>query len=367
MTTVREVCDFLKTLAPLHLAEDWDNVGLLLGDEARPVQRAMTCLTLTSNVADEAVSCGANLIVSHHPIMFKPIKRITADSAEGRMLMTLLRHDIAVFSPHTAWDNSAGGINQQLAEMLELTDVAPLRGKLAADQVKLVTFVPETHLEAVRTAVWNAGAGVIGNYQHCSFNIRGTGTFFGLDSTNPAIGQAGRLEQVEEIRVEVVCTAKRLEQALDALRAAHPYEEPAVDVFTVKTLGEKVGSGRYGTLPQPTRLSELNQRIAERLRQPHLQFVGDAGQMIERLGIACGAASEFLRDAHRVGCQALLTGEARFHLGLEAIDLGMVMILPGHYATERFAMETLAKRLSAEFSNLAVSASESEYDPVRTI
>ena len=366
MTTIRDVCNFLKTIAPLHLAEDWDNVGLLLGDDAVPVQRAMTCLTLTTNVADDAVRCGANLIVTHHPVLFKPVKKITSENAEGRMLLTLLRHGIAVYSPHTAWDNSAGGINQQLADMLELREIAPLRSKVTADQVKLVTFVPEPQLEQVRSALWEAGAGVIGNYQHCSFNIKGTGTFYGLDSTNPAVGQSGRLEQVEEIRLEVVCMAKRLDRVLNALRATHPYEEPAVDIFSVKTLGDRVGSGRFGNLPQPRRLDELNRLISEKLKQPNLQFVGDPALVIERLGIACGAAAEFLRDALRVGCQALLTGEARFHSSLEAIDLGMGMILPGHYATERFAMETLADRLSTEFSHLIVKASESEKDPVQT-
>lgn len=367
MTTVRDVCDHLKVIAPLNLAEDWDNVGLLLGDDAKEIERVITCLTLTNDVAAEAVANGAGLIVTHHPILFKPVKKITAENAEGRLLLTLLRHGIAVYSPHTAWDNSAGGINQQLAELLELQEIAPLRTRDVADHVKLVTFVPESHLDQVRTALWDAGAGVIGNYQKCSFNLRGTGTFYGSEDTNPAIGKAGQLEQVEEIRLEVVCTAKRLERALNALRSAHPYEEPAVDIFSVKTLNGGPGTGRVGTLPQPMTLDALNGLVAERLRLPHLQFVGDPPHLIKRIGIACGAASEFLRDAHYAGCQVLLTGEARFHACLEAKDLGLGMILPGHYATERFAMETLAQRLNHQFPKVMVAASERERDPVQTI
>ena len=365
MTTVRGVCDYLKSIAPLILAEDWDNVGLLLGDDAGQIKRALTCLTLTREVAEEAVQVGAGLIVTHHPVLFKPIKKITVENAEGRMLLTLLRHGIAVYSPHTAWDNSSSGINQQLAELFELQDIKPLRQHATADHVKLVTFVPESHLDHVRQALWNTGAGVIGNYHNCSFNLRGTGTFFGGPGTDPAVGKAGRLEQVEEVRLEVVCAAKFLDRALTALRQAHPYEEPAVDVFSVKALKEGAGSGRMGTLPRPTTLKDLNKLVADRLRQTQIQFVGDADQQITNLGIACGAAAEFLRDAHRAGCQALLTGEARFHSCLEAKELSLGMILPGHYATERFAMETLADRLRQQFPELKVTASTHERDPVQ--
>lgn len=366
MTTVLDVCNHLKAIAPLDLAEEWDNVGLLLGDDSLEVERVMTCLTLTSDVAAEAAANGTGLVVTHHPLLFKPVKKITASTAEGRTLLTLLGHGIAVYSPHTAWDNSSSGINQQLAELLELQDIVPLRPRASADHSKLVTFVPAAQLDPVRQAVWNAGAGSIGNYHHCSFNSPGIGTFFGSDETNPAVGQAGRLETVDEIRLEVICPTRLLDRALAALKAAHPYEEPAVDVFTIKSLPDGSGAGRAGTLRRPMTLEELNRIIAERLRQPTVQFVGNPSLKITRLGIACGAAAEFLRDAHRAGCQALLTGEARFHACLEAEDLNMGMILPGHYATERFAMETLAQRLAHEFPSVAVTASTSERDPVRS-
>lgn len=362
---LQEIVRYLQQIAPLTLAEDWDNVGLLLGDDSIDVARAITCLTLTPDVADEAVTVGARLIVTHHPVLFKPVKRLTASSSEGRMLLKLMRHGIAVYSPHTAYDNAATGINQQLAELLELTDIAPLRPRAGGDQFKLVTFVPEGQLDAVRRGIWNAGAGVIGNYRECSFNLRGTGTFFGTDDANPAVGQAGRLEQIDEVRVEIVCPAGRLDQAIAGLRAVHPYEEPAIDVFPLKALPDGSGAGRFGRLKHPMSLAELNRIIRERLPAPGLQYVGDLSRRIESVGIACGAAAEFLRDAHRAGCQALLTGEARFHACLEATDLQMAMILPGHYATERPAMETLAKRLANQFPGLTVTASEKEHDPVR--
>lgn len=349
----------------MSLAEDWDNVGLLLGDESADVVRALTCLTLTPDVADEAVTVGARLIVTHHPILFKPVKRLTASGSEGRMLLKLMRHGIAVYSPHTAYDNSATGINQQLAELLELTDIQPLRPRVAGDQFKLVTFVPEGQLDQVRRAVWDAGAGVIGNYRECSFNLRGVGTFFGSDETNPTVGQSGRLEQIEEVRVEFVCPAGRLDRAMEELRNAHPYEEPAIDVTVLKSFADGSGAGRSGNLPQPMPLAKLIHIVRDRLNQPHTQFIGDPSSRMETVGIACGAAAEFLRDAHRAGCQVLLTGEARFHACLEARDLQMAMILPGHYATERPAMETLAARLTDQFPGLIATASDKERDPVR--
>ena len=364
MTKVRDICDYLKTLAPLNLAEEWDNVGLLLGDDAQDVTRVITCLTLTADVAAEAVCTGAEMIVTHHPVLFKPVKQVTTANSEGRMLVSLLQNSVAVYSPHTAWDNSASGINQQLAEQLSLKQIAPLRPRAVADQAKIVTFVPEPQLDQVRQALWGVGCGVIGQYRNCSFHLHGTGTFFGTEASHPVVGAAGRLEQVEEARLEVVCPLKLIDRALEALREAHPYEEPAVDVFTVKKVGDTSGAGRYGTLASPVTLGELNRIVASMLKQPVVSFVGDPAMKIERVGIACGAAAEFLRDAHRVGCQAFLTGEARFHACLEARDLSVGMILPGHYATERFAMETLATRISHEFSHLTVSPSQKERDPV---
>ncbi len=365
MTTVRTICNSLKEIAPLNLAEDWDNVGLLLGDDSLEITRVITCLTLTADVADEAIAVGAQFIVTHHPVLFKPVKRLTTDNSEGRMLLALLRHGISVYSPHTAWDNCATGINQQLADLLELQEIAPLRPRATSDQVKIVTFVPEPQLDQVRKALWDSGAGIIGNYQNCSFHLQGTGTFFGSDETKPAIGQSGRLEQVDELRLEVVCPTKQLDRALAALRAAHPYEEPAVDVFSVRAHADGSGSGRFGTLVQPLTLEALTDRVGQILHQSTLQFVGQPSQVITQVGIACGAAAEFLRDAHRAGCQALLTGEARFHASLEANDLGLGMILPGHFSTERFAMENLAVRLKSQFPNLEVTASETERDPVK--
>ncbi|MFO1043833.1 MAG: Nif3-like dinuclear metal center hexameric protein [Planctomycetaceae bacterium] len=372
MTTIREICQFLNEVAPLAIAESWDNVGLLLGDNKSEVSVIVTCLTLTPDVVDEAVAAGAQMVVTHHPLLFKPVQKLTNSTSEGRSILKLLRSGIAVYSPHTAYDNAPTGINQQLAELFELSEIAPLRRSPPEAPFKIVTYVPRENVEQVRRGIWDAGAGVIGNYRDCSFNVDGIGTFFGEESTHPAVGQSGRLEQVAETRIEVVCRANRLDAALAALRKAHPYEEPAIDVFPIQQLPgmtgvETGGAGRFGRLPRPMSLEELNHLVSERLRQPKLQFVGKLDSRIEFLGVACGAAGEYLRDAHRAGCQAFLTGETRFHSCLEARDLEIAIILPGHYATERPAMEELARRLTQRFANVAAVASRVETDPVQSL
>jgi len=265
--TVRDLCDFLEVVSPPVLGESWDNLGLLLGEDQAAVNRVLTCLTLTPEVAQEAIDIQAQLIVTHHPILFKPIQKLNCATAEGRMLLSLARHNIAVFCSHTAYDNTSTGINQQLAELLELTDIKPLRS--ASSQIAVVDF-----------------------------------------------------------------------------------------------LSVEIGAGRYGRLLQPISLSELIEVISSRLNQPWVSYVGDRQARIETIGIACGAAADFLKDACRVGCQAFLTGEARFHACLEARQSNVALILPGHYATERPAMENLAKRIATQFPQIRALASSSETDPL---
>lgn len=365
MPSVNEVMAFLRQLAPLSLAEEWDNVGLLIGDRDAEVRRVLACLTLTPDVAEEAVAQQVEFVVSHHPVLFRAVQRLTSETTEGRMLLQLIAGGVAVFSAHTAYDSAQTGINQQLAELLGLTEIAPLRPKSLAEKCVIVNFVPEGHLERVQRAMWGAGAGVIGNYSECSFYTQGTGTFHGSESTNPTVGQAGRLEHANEVRLEVVCPTDRVAEVVKRLRSAHPYEEPAIDVYPTKVIPGSTGAGRCGKLSRPLPLREFNELVKEKLRLESLQYVGDEALRIERVGVACGSAAEFLTDARRAGCQALLTGEARFHACLEARSQDIALVLAGHYATERPAMEHLANVLSEEFPDLDVQSSRRETDPVK--
>lgn len=259
-----EVTQFLNDVAPVSLAEDWDNVGLLIGNDQTEVSTILTCLTLTPDVAAEAIGRKAQLVVSHHPLLFRPVQRLTAESVEGRMLLDLIGARVAVYSPHTGYDSAAEGINRQLAETLELTQVGVLR---------------------------------------------------------PIAGETRGITEV--------------------------------------------GGGRFGQLPKTVTLADFNRLVKQRLGIQYLQFVGRPDMQVARVAIACGSAAEFLRDAQKQGCHVLLTGEARFHACLEARALGMGLVLAGHYATERPAMERLAERLSERFPDLVVQASQNEADPVQ--
>lgn len=364
MPTVADVAEYLNAFAPTATAADWDNVGLLLGERAAPAANILTCLTVTPAVVVEAVRGGVNLIVTHHPMLFRPVQKLTDDSPEGRMVLALLRANVAVYSPHTAFDNCAGGINDMLAQKLGLTRVRALRPAAVAGSCKVVVFVPEADLAKVSDAMFTAGAGRIGQYRECSFRLAGTGTFFGSDETNPTVGQKGRREEVAEVRLEVVCPEPTVDAVVAAMRAAHSYEEPAFDVYPLRPGRAGVGEGRIGELPAAAALRELAGRVRLALSCGPIQLIGDAVRPVRTVALACGAAGEFLNDAARAGGDVFLTGEMRFHDYLAAQAQGVALVLPGHYATERFGVEELADSLKRQWPEISVTASRSEHDPV---
>src|SRR3954470_22303918 len=221
MPTVADLAAYLEKFAPTQTAADWDNVGLLLGDPAASVERIMTCLTVTPDVVEEAVGEGRSLIVSHHPILFRGAKQLTAARGDGRVVLPLARAGVAVYSPHTAFDNCPGGVNDILCRRLGVTNAVPLRPREGPREYKLAVYVPDGDLAKVSDALFAAGAGVIGKYTECSFRLPGKGTFFGGDETNPAVGQKGRREEVDEWRLEVVLPEAKVPGAVRALRKAH--------------------------------------------------------------------------------------------------------------------------------------------------
>lgn len=362
MPTVADVTAFLTRFAPPPLAADWDNVGLLLGEARGAADRVLTCLTVTPAVVAEAVADGANLVVAHHPVLFKAAKKLTSQTPDGRLLLPLLRHGIAVYSPHTSLDNCPGGINDGLCRRLGLGDVVPLRPKDGPRACKLVVFVPDADLAKVSDAAFAAGAGVIGKYEQCSFRVAGTGTFFGTDGANPVVGRAGRREDAAEWRLEVVVPDGKVEAVVAAVRAAHSYEEPAFDVVPLRP-AKVGGEGRVGNLPVPVPLGELARTAKRELAAACVQIVGDPDSPVRRVAVACGAAGEFLADAIASRADVFVTGEVRFHDGLTAAAAGLGLVLPGHHATERPGVEDLAERLAVEFPTATVWPSRRETDP----
>jgi dinuclear metal center YbgI/SA1388 family protein len=361
---MQELVGNLRQLAPLDLAAEWDNVGLLLGESAGEVQRVLTCLTVTPEVAAEAIDECVQLIVTHHPIFFRAVKRLTADTSEGRLLLQLARASVAVYSAHSAFDNAPGGINDMIAGRLQLQDIVPLVRR-QVQQYKIATFVPDSDLAMVQGAMFAAGAGQIGQYNECGFRLAGIGTFFGTDSTNPTVGQKGRREEVSEWRLEMICPAERVDSVVAAMRRAHSYEEPAFDVYPLRPVPTTKGEGRMGRLPNALPLGQLAKTVEKVLAANVVQIVGEASHVVESVAIVCGAGGAMLQDALAAKADVFLTGEMRFHDCLAAKARGLNVLLPGHYATERFGMEELAKLLQTQFPVLKVWASVREKDPVR--
>lgn len=360
MPTVGAIAGLLESWWPSRLAATWDNVGLLLGDRNRSIHCLLTCLTITRSVVEEAIEFGAGMIVTHHPVFFSPTKRITGDTIQGQNLLRLLAKDIAVYSPHTAHDSACGGVNDQIAALLDLDVVKPLRPNEGPGKYKLVVFVPEESLESVSQAVFQAGGGRIGNYTECSFRQPGTGTFLPGHGSQPSIGALGKKEAVQEVRVEYLCERNCLDKAIQAMRASHPYEEPAYDLYPLAPSLASEGEGRIGRLRNPSSAIDLARLCQQVFGARQVQLIGPIERMIQTVAIGCGAAGGWALDAKNKGADLFITGEMRYHEELEAYQAGISVILLGHHASERFAMVRMAQRLGAEWGGMKILAARND-------
>ncbi|MCG3136210.1 MAG: GTP cyclohydrolase 1 type 2 [Phycisphaerae bacterium] len=364
--TVADVVRELELLAPLHLADPNDNVGLLVGDPQAPCQQLLLSIDLTATVIEEAIGYGAQLLVSYHPPIYQPISRLRADSSGmDALVWQAIQAGLAIYSPHTALDAAAEGTNDVLARMCEGVDIRPLPATPASSsECKVVVFVPPLQVEAVAETMSSAGAGIIGAYQRCSFRLRGSGTFFGGAGSQPVIGQAGRLEEVEEIRLEMVAPQQRLSEVIAALRQAHPYEEPAYDIYPLQARPQP-GIGRRARLPFTTTLRELAERLAAQIPHCTPQVVGTETMPISQIMVIAGAAGNIPFHQNLQAGEALITGELRHHEALTIQRRGAAAVALGHWASERPVLAPLAQRLFARLPNLEIRLSEADCAPLR--
>ncbi len=361
---LRELVSSFEAIAPTKLAESWDNVGLLAGDLDQDVRHVGLTIDLTPAVLDDLVEKGCDAIYAYHPPIFKPLTRLHAPHPAIRAHAL----GIAVYSPHTALDVALGGTNDVLADLLDLAERRPIATiKAPEDTVKLVTFVPlETAedrdpLKTVSEAIFEAGGGNIGDYSSCSFRIRGEGTFQGGASTSPKIGTRGRFERVEETRLEIAVPLARIAAVIEALRASHPYEEPAFDLVQLKAPPSKLGMGRIGTMA-PSSLEDVVARIKEGLDVAHVLVAG-SDRSFRRVAVAAGSAGSLFRDAARAGAELFVTGEMRHHDALEATSLGLTAISVLHSNSERRTLSSVRDRLAHEHAACAFTLSSVDRDP----
>jgi dinuclear metal center YbgI/SA1388 family protein len=335
----------IESWAPPAIAWEKDNVGLQAGSPGSRVRKVLVCLDVTPAVVDEAVSRRADLIISHHPLIFAPLRRIDAGTPVGKMIETLGRRRIGVYAAHTNLDFTTRGVSHTLAGRLGLKNVAPL-SPLRGRERKIVVFVPPTHAGGVMQAMAEAGAGEIGRYESCSFTTDGTGSFHPGKGSKPFIGAKGRFERVGETRLEMVCPEWRVDAAVDAMRSAHPYDEVAFDVYRLENASREYGMGSIGDLPAPLGTRAFLRMVALRLRAKGVRHSGPPARTIRRVAVCGGSGSELLGDAMRSGADAFVTADVRYHAFQEAPG-SILLVDAGHYETEHPAAGTLAKFLRA--------------------
>ena len=369
----KEVIEVLESIAPLEYAADWDNVGLLIGSSDWDANNIFLTIDLTEAVLREAVDRSAQMIIAYHPPIFEPLSSLTDVETKQRIVLEAARAGIAVYSPHTALDAAPGGVNDWIASGLGSGDIRALEASATlpeSEQYKLVTFCPADDVQRIRNTLAVSGAGRIGKYELCSFELKGTGTFFAGKGTNPAIGKKGVLEKVDEVRLEMVCPKAALALAVTTIKQFHPYEEPPIEIYKLQARPQReVGQGRRLVLDQKVSLHELVDRIKHRLgvKQVRVALGENAPRRFRYIGLCAGAGGSLREEATQQGCQAFLTGEMRHHDVLAAQDQGCTVILAGHTNTERGYLKVLRKRLRRNLPNATIMISKKDVDPLRVM
>lgn len=363
---VQDLLGLVHGLFPPELAEEWDNVGLQVGDPTATVARVLVALDPSAAAVAAAAAQGAQLLITHHPLLFKPLRRLTPDDPVGRVVWQAVRNGVAIIAAHTNLDVASDGLNRWLANRLGVEGCQPLQ-PAAGHLFKLVVFVPVDHGEAVADALFAAGAGQVGAYDHCSFRTLGTGTFRPGAGTTPFIGTVGQREVVEEVRLETVVPQRRLSRVLERMLKAHPYEEVAYDLLPLANQLPGAGLGRIGRLAEPLALAALAERIKGALGCQTVRLVGHPEQVVGKVAVCGGSGAGLIQEARRRGAEVLVTGDIKYHEARQAEALGLALIDAGHFATEQLAAAELAARLGEEAAargwRLDVLVHAGEHDP----
>jgi len=293
---------------------------------------------------------GANLIITHHPVIFKPLKNIRDDLPLGKMILDVIKNDISVYCAHTNLDSARQGVSQVLAELLRLENTKVLNPDKFENLFKLVIYVPDSHSEPVRSAMTAAGAGWIGNYSDCTFSVKGMGTFKATSGCSPFIGEVGTVEETPEFRLETIVTEKQVNKVVKAAIDAHPYEEAAYDIYPLANQINQLGLGRIGELQEPVTLEEFMDMVKKSLNISLVKYTGDPQASVRKIAVCGGSGASFINKSAFSGVDVLLTGDVKYHEAQEAKALGLNLVDAGHYATEHPVVLKLAELLAAHCS-----------------
>jgi dinuclear metal center YbgI/SA1388 family protein len=360
--TISYVASVIEAFAPLGLQEEYDNSGLLVGNPAEPVSAILISLDVTSQVIDEAIAIGANLVVAHHPVIFKGLKRLTGSSETERVVMKAIMNGIAIYSAHTNLDSTWGGVSHAMANALGLVNVKVLSP--ATNQlVKLVTFVPVEAAEKVRAALFSAGAGGIGNYDECSFNLSGYGTFRGGENSKPFVGEKGKMHSEPELRIEVIVPRTYLHHCINTLIETHPYEEVAYDVYPLDNSNPRAGLGVIGEFYESMKEMDFLLFAKATFISSVIRHSSLTHRLIKRVALCGGSGIGLLSQAIGQRADAFVTADVKYHNFFEPENRAIIVDI-GHYESELFAIDIFYELLTKKIPNFAIQKSRLNSNPV---
>ncbi|MBS1782078.1 MAG: Nif3-like dinuclear metal center hexameric protein [Bacteroidetes bacterium] len=362
--TVQEIISAIESFAPLVYQESYDNSGLQVGERTMKVNGVLLSLDITEDVLDEAIQRGCNLIIAHHPIIFSGLKQITGKNYVERIVSRAIKADLAIYAAHTNLDNVNGGVNAMFAERIGLQQTCILTPQ-TNNLKKLYTYVPNQAVDTVRNALFAAGAGSIGRYHECSFNTDGLGTFRPNNNAKPTIGTAGgERETVSEVKIEVLINIHQEPAILKALFANHPYEEVAYEIISLQNRNQEIGSGMIGNLKHPISEIDFLSFVKQQMKTDCIRHTSLIGKPIQRVAICGGSGSFLLKDAIRAGADIFITGDFKYHQFFDA-DKQIIIADIGHYESEQFTVELLARILKEKIPNFAPLLSNLSTNPVK--
>ncbi len=360
---IGDVLSVLEQWAPLQYQESYDNAGLITGKRSWQLTSALLTLDCTEEVVQEAIDKGANLIIAHHPIVFRGLKKLNGEGYVERTVIKAIKADVAIYAIHTNLDNVSTGVNAKIADLLGLTNqrvLAPKAGMLS----KLVAFVPTGNTQEVLDALYVAGAGSIGNYDHCSFKVEGTGTFRPNELADPHIGQSNQDEAVSESRIEVVFSSHIHGSVVAALKSAHPYEEVAYYVTALENTHQDVGAGRIGELTTPMKTLEFLDMVKDKLKVTCIRHTAFHANEVKKIAVCGGSGSFLLRKAISSKADVLITADFKYHEFFDA-DGKIIIADVGHYESEQFTKDLLYSHLNEKIANIALHLSEVDTNPIK--
>lgn len=366
---IQDLVGLLHALYPPALAEDWDNVGLHAGDPGHPVERVFISLDPSEAALAATIAAQAQVLLTHHPLIFKPLRHLTPATATGRTLCQAIRNDIAILCAHTNLDRAPAGLNDWLGELLGIAEHQPLAAAEEGGLLKIVVYVPGGYEDQVAEALFAGDAGQIGRYRACSFATEGTGTFEPEQGAKPFIGQVGQVERTREIRLETVVPREKSAKAVARMLKAHPYEEVAYDLIPLANRRPGIGLGRIGRLPQAMPLEIFAASVKKALAADFLRLVGEPQKIVQKVAWCGGSGASLLSEAGRQGADLLITGDIKYHEARQAEEMGMALIDAGHFATEQIMVQRLTATLrqQAQERGLALTfiPMSTETDPFR--